>query len=439
MKLSALFRSRPAATDATPGVPRPVRHTLSLCRSLLSERGEVSGGRMASEALQSYQTLDDPARALFFDRLAAEFSPDPQGVGQAGDAYRSDPSPPNLARLLRITEPPRQELFRRLNMAPGGTAVLVDMRRQLLDAGAGRSAWSPIEADLAHLLASWFNRGFLELRRIDWSTPAIILEKLIEYEAVHEIQGWRDLRRRLAADRRCYAFFHPALGDEPIIFVEVALTRGISAKVQPLLSPDSPVLDPANANCAMFYSITNCQEGLRGVPFGNFLIKKVAEDLSGELAQLRIFATVSPVPNFREWLQGALRARDKRIPKTVADVVGRLDEPEWWKHKDLPETTPRDLTSLCAWYLLNARQGKEPLDPVARFHLRNGARLERLNWMGDTSPAGMQRSAGLMANYLYRLADVERNHEQYVKEFKVTASHAIEFLARQSPVARPTA
>ena len=201
MKLSALigFRPRPSA-DAASAVPRPVRHTLSLCRALLSERGEVSGGRLATEALQSYQSLDEPARAVFFDRLAREFSPDPETVGHAGDAYRQDPSPPNLARLLRVTEPPRQELFRRLNMAAGGTRVLVDLRRQLLADLDAHPQWAPIQADLAHLLASWFNRGFLELRRIDWRTPAIVLEKLIQYEAVHEIQGWHDLQRRLEED-----------------------------------------------------------------------------------------------------------------------------------------------------------------------------------------------------------------------------------------------
>ena len=432
MKLGAFFRSRPNPEPPS-GVPRAVRHGIALCRALLTERGEVSGGRLASEALLAYQGLEGPARAGFFDLLVQEFSPDPEGVGQAADAYRKDPSAQNLARLLRIAEPPRQELFRRLNLAPAGTRVLVDLRRQILKELDQHPQWAPIEADLAHLLTSWFNRGFLMLRRIDWRTPAIILEKLIEYEAVHEIQGWRDLRRRLEADRRCYAFFHPALGDEPIIFVEVALTRGMSAKVQPLLAPDSPVLNPQSANCAMFYSITNCQEGLRGVPFGNFLIKKVAEDLSRELRQIRTFATVSPVPNFREWLVGALHAREKHPPsKTLADVVSKLAEPEWWKEKEASELAQRELSRVCAYYLLCAKQGKEPLDPVARFHLRNGARLERMNWLGDTSTAGMQRSAGLMVNYVYRLADVERNHEQYMKEFRIMASHQIESLAKQA-------
>lgn len=429
------FRSRDNE-NGVPAVPRSVRHTLSLCRSLLSERGEVSGGHLASEALAAYQSLDPPGQTLFFEGLASEFSPSPQSVAEAAEAYRADPTAATLVRLQKVAESPRQELFRRLNLAPGGTRVLVEMRERVLADPDHAAQWASIDADLAHLFRSWFNRGFLELRRIDWSTPALILEKLIEYEAVHEIQGWEDLRRRLEADRRCYAFFHPALGDEPIIFVEIALTRGMSARVQPLLAPNVPVLDPATANCAMFYSITNCQEGLRGVPFGNFLIKKVADDLSRELRHIRTFATVSPVPLFREWLDGALGGREKHpLPQPLLDIAARLGEPDWWKQKAVAETAQRYLEPLCADYLLHARQGKEPLDPVARFHLRNGARLERLNWLGDISSAGLQRSAGLMANYVYRLAEVERNHEQYVKQFQVTASRQIELLAKQSALA----
>jgi malonyl-CoA decarboxylase len=406
-----------------------------LCYSLLTERGEVSGGRLAAEALRAYEALDEPGRSSFFDLLVREFSPDPEVVGRSGDAYRSDPSPENLARILRVVEPPRRELFRRLNGAPGGTRVLVEMRRQLL--AARNPQWSPIEADLAHLLTAWFNRGFLNLRRIDWRTPASILEKLIEFEAVHEIQGWHDLRRRLEADRRCYAFFHPALGEEPIIFVEVALTRGMSARVQPLLDPDSPVLDAKLANCAMFYSVTNCQEGLRGVPFGNFLIKKVAQDLGDELPQIRTFATVSPVPGFREWLVATI-AKDGTNPRfqKVAALMRQVSQADWFQDSELSQEAMAELGPLCAHYLLFAKHGKEPHDSVARFHLRNGARLERINWLGDTSAAGMQRSAGLMVNYVYRLAEVERNHEAYMKEYKVIASRQIEMLAKQSDLAR---
>lgn len=408
-----------------------MQHTIALCRSLLSERGEVSGGRLATEALAAFKALDEDSQALFFDVVAAEFSPDPAEVGRAAEAYRADASAQNLERLLRIVEPPRQELFRRLNMAPDGTRALVEMRRQLLRHIGARPQWAAIESDLVHLLNSWFNRGFLVLRRIDWGTPALILEKLIGYEAVHQIHGWQDLRRRLERDRRCYAFFHPALPDDPIIFVEVALTHGTSSKVQPLLDPTAPVVDPKKANCAVFYSITNCQEGLRGVPFGNFLIKKVAEDLGQELPQIRTFATASPVSGFRGWLEktASSHAKDPKWAE-LAELVPKLAGPDWLNDK--PEIAKRELLPLCAYYLLHARQGKEPLDSVARFHLRNGARLERINWLGDTSAAGLERSAGLMVNYIYRLADVERNHELYMKQYKIAASHQIASLARES-------
>src|SRR5512147_1569306 len=277
-----------------------------------------------------------------------------------------------------------------MNMAPGGTEMLVALRRRVLKGLKAHPAWSGIDADLLHLFRSWFNRGFLVLQRIDWRTPAVVLEKLIRYEAVHEIKGWSDLRRRLESDRRCYAFFHPALPDEPIIFIEVALTHGMSEKVQPLLDPESPVLPTESADCAMFYSITNCQEGLRGVPFGSFLIKQVVEDLGREFPRIRKFATVSPVPGFREWLASN---------PELAGLHAKLAQPGWWENADLSEELRQELVPLCARYLLHAKNGREPLDPVARFHLRNGARLDRINWLGDISAVGMHRSAGIMVNY----------------------------------------
>jgi len=231
---------------------RAARKAILLCRNLLSERGEVSGTLLAAEALAAYQALDENSRGAFFDLLVEEFSPDPQQVSSAGDAYRADPSPANLARLQTSVESPREELFRRLNLAPGATRILVELRASLLRKLDLNPHWEPIVADLERLLIAWFNRGFLELRRIDWRTSALVLEKLIRYEAVHEIQGWNDLHRRLEADRRCYAFFHPALPDEPIIFIEAALTRGMTDRVQPLLDPGSPVLPPESADCAMF-------------------------------------------------------------------------------------------------------------------------------------------------------------------------------------------
>jgi len=433
LKLTELLGFAPRQSRPLPrGTTRHAKKAIALCHSLLSERGEVSGSRLAAEALDAYKALDDRGRRAFFESLIREFSPDPEEVGGAGDAYRTDPSPENLARLQKVVEPPRQELFRRLNQAPDGTHILVAMRSQVLQDSDRSARLKPIAADLAHLFASWFNRGFLVLRRIDWRTSAIILEKLIQYEAVHQIQGWHDLRRRLETDRRCYAFFHPALPDEPIIFIEVALTRGLSDKVQALLDPDSAVLDDQTAEWAVFYSITNCQEGLRGVPFGSFLIKQVVEDLSKEFPRIKKFATLSPVPGFRKWLSekaAALQAIPKLAP--FANVVAMLDNPQWMEDEALRAELQRSLMPLAAYYLLHARQNREPLDPVARFHLKNGARLERINWLGDTSASGLHRSSGLTANYVYKLPDVERNHELYVREHKVTSSREIETLAKR--------
>ena len=434
MRLVELFRLSPKTNGSLPREDsRAAGKLISLCRALLSERGEVSGRHLASEILSEYQSLDTPTAAAFFDRLAAEFSPRPEEIGRAAEAYRKDSSLENLARLQHVVESPRQELFRRLNMAPGATRVLVELRARLLKELDKNPGWSPIASDLAHLLTSWFNRGFLILQRIDWQTPASVLEKLIEYEAVHQIQGWRDLRRRLEADRRCYGYFHPALPNEPIIFIEVALTRSMSAKVQPLLDPDSPLVEPGWADCAMFYSITNCQKGLRGVPFGSFLIKQVAEEVGKEFPRIKTFATVSPVPDFRQWLRENLPARnDTAGDGKLASLLAQLEQPNWYQDKQISLEMERELVPLCAHYLLRAKQGKEPRDPVARFHLRNGARLERINWLGDTSTVGMQRSAGMMANYVYRLAEVEHNHERYTKEYKVNASREVEALTKRS-------
>jgi len=433
LRLAELLGFTARQAPALPrGVTRTARKTIALCHSLLSERGEVSGTRLAAEALDAYQSLDARGRLTFFELLFREFSPDPEEVGRAGDAYRQDPSPENLARLQKVVEPPRQELFRRLNLAPDGTRILVDMRRAVLQEADRNSRLKPISADLAHLFTSWFNRGFLVLRRIDWRTSAVILEKLIQYEAVHQIHGWHDLRRRLETDRRCYAFFHPALPDEPIIFIEVALTRDLSDKVQLLLDPDSPVLDTTAAEWAIFYSITNCQEGLRGVPFGSFLIKQVVEDVTKYFPRIRKFATVSPVPGFRRWLVEKA-AELSQLPKfaPLASVLAKIDQPGWIEDQAQHPELVRHLAPLCAYYLLRAKHGHEPLDSVARFHLKNGARLERVNWLGDTSAAGLQRSVGFSANYVYRLPDVERNHELYVREHKVRASREIEALAKR--------
>jgi malonyl-CoA decarboxylase len=394
------------------GSPRPIRKLVSLCRALLSEPGGATGADLATEALAIYQSLEQPGRRAFLEILNRDFSPDPEEIGRAADAYRKNPSSDHLLHLQRVVEPPRQELFRRWNLAPEGTRALVQMRSQVLREMDGGAGLETLAADLGHLLGSWFNRGFLKLQRIDWRSSAAILQKLIDYEAVHQIQGWHDLRRRLEADRRCYAFFHSALPDEPLIFIEVALTRGVSDRVQPLLDPDSAVNDPQSADSAIFYSITNCQEGLRGVPFGSLLIKQVVEDLKKSLPRIRTFATLSPIPGFRKWLASAYPELEP----------GNFDA-----------QMRRRLVTFCAHYLLHEKRGKEPLDPVARFHLKNGARLDRINWLADTSATGIQQSAGLMANYVYDLADVERNHELYARSGEIVCSRRVLALAKQMP------
>jgi len=412
-------------------VDRGAPRLLALCEELLAESGEYASAAIARDALAAYEGLDERGRETFFDALARDYSPPPDLVARAAAAYQADPTPATLIALEAIVEPKRQELFRRLNMAPGGTAALVEMRRILLAGVREHPDWRVIDSDLMHLLRSWFNRGFLRLERIDWRTSAMVLEKLIEYEAVHAIRGWWDLRRRLEGDRRCFAFFHPQLPDEPIIFIEVALTRGMSAHVQPLLDQRAPVASPAGADCAMFYSITNCQEGLRGISFGNLLIKQVAEELKREFPHLRRFATLSPIPGFRRWL-----AKAPLGPETRAEL-SRIEDPAWHLG-EVPESLQKVLMRLCAHYLVAAKQrDDEPLDAVARFHLGNGAALERLNWMGDSSEQGMSRSAGMMVNYVYWLAEVEKNHERYFREHHIAASPVIEKLAREAPVQAP--
>jgi len=403
---------------------------LALCRALLSERGEAAGATLAREAIRAIEALDEAQHEPFFDALTSEFSPAPAAVARAAQAYQAEPGPRTLARLQRVVEPIRQELLRRLNMAPGGTAALVAMRTRLLEQLGAHPAWRAVDDDLLHLFRSWFNRGFLRLERIDWRTPANVLEKLIEYEAVHAIRGWDDLRRRLQSDRRCFAFFHPALPEEPLIFIEVALTRALPARIEPLLELAAPIEDPELATHAIFYSITNCQDGLRGISFGYFLIKQVAEDLHAQLPKLKTFATLSPVPGFAAWLTGLRKRGELTLPE--------LDTPGWPQAGD-PDVLAKPLAPLCAHYLLHARRGDEPLDPVARFHLGNGAMLERVNALADRSKAGLGRSAGMMVNYVYRLEDVEKNHEAYVNEHRVIASRAVEKLARECPLAQSEA
>jgi malonyl-CoA decarboxylase len=397
-----------------------------LLRTLISEKGEASGAALARRAVALYQGLDTAARAHFFQLLARDFSPDRDLVLAAAQAYHRDPSPDNLATLERMAEPPRQEIFRRMNMAPGGTATLLNLRRDLLEGMHKRPELAAVDHDLTHLLASWFNRGFLELRRIDWKSPAAILEKLIAYEAVHEIHGFPDLKRRLERDRRCFAFFHPALPDEPLIFVEVAFVNEMPTEVAPILAMESAVGDPRRARCAVFYSITSCQPGLKGVSFGNFLIKQVASDLHAELPNLKVFATLSPVPGLRNWARKALTARPPEASPVRGALLALSEDPAAVPPPELREP----LEGLAAWYLTREWVDGHAADAVARFHLGNGARLERVNWGADATAKGRAQSFGLMVNYVYDLDQVERNHEEYVNRHRVVASTAVERLAK---------
>jgi len=423
--LKGLIDKVAAPADPARSAARRAREVVELCHALMSERGEVSGAALAREVLAAYAALPANAHTPFLYLLAEEFSPDAVAIARAAADFSSDASPQSLIKLQHAVESPRQELFRRLNVASGATAALVDLRRRLSRELKAAPQLAAVDADLAHLFGSWFNRGFLKLERIDWRTPAIVLEKLIQYEAVHEIAGWKDLHRRLATDRRCFGFFHPALPDEPLIFIEVALTERISDAVAPLLDQDSPLADPARADSAIFYSITNCQEGLRGISFGNLLIKQVAEELSREFPRLKNFATLSPIPGFRAWLDAEAKNND-----AVAALLPALKNRDWHKDTTTSAAMREPLMALCAHYLLKAKKDGGPLDAVSRFHLGNGARLERLNWLADVSPAGMQRSAGMMVNYLYRLDEVEVNHEAFVRDGNIATSHAIKKLAR---------
>jgi malonyl-CoA decarboxylase len=404
-----------------------------LAHALLSGRGEASGVALAKQVLDLYSGLSTEERNEFFRLLARDFAPDPERIRAAWAEYEASQSPASLQALLRAVEPPRQELFRRLNLAPGGTRALVAMRQALL-AEAGSEDFASVSDDLEHLFHSWFNRGFLMMQRIAWSSPADILERIIRYEAVHTIQGWDDLRRRVQPpDRRCYAFFHPSLVDEPLIFVEVALTREIPGSIQEVLADEREPLAPERATTAVFYSISNCQPGLRGISFGNFLIKQVVEDLCRDIPSLKSFVTLSPVPGFGRWLSRvAADPGGAGLPGFDASRLALLDNPDWHRDPALAAELRPVILGLASAYFLRIKGGKgQPIDPVARFHLGNGARLERLNWLGDTSPKGLRESAGLMVNYLYDLGTIEAHHEAYANQGTVAASNPVQRQLRE--------
>jgi malonyl-CoA decarboxylase len=415
-----------------------------LCHRLVDGIGEASNIALAREILQRWLIMDENQRLIFLNMISVELDPDPQAIAQAASQYRAR-DPDCLQQLLDATEPPRQELFRRLNMAPGGTATLVNMREFLFSVLREHPELRNVEADLLHLLTSWFNRGFLQLERIDWNSPAAILEKLIRYEAVHPMDGWPDLRRRLAADRRCFAFFHPALPQDPLIFVEVALTQSISNSIGPLIDPAAPIENANEANTAVFYSINNSLKGLRGVSFGNFLIKQVVSELENEFSNIKTFVTLSPIPSLRNKLITMLEdTTQQKTRNALMQIIGnRLDQLfELSGQKELiaaldhllSETLQTETESLInhvlqditLFYLLNMKRGLYATEAVAHFHLSNGARLEHINIGANLSARGKQESWGCMVNYRYHETDMVGNHEAYVTRGKIALSSVLE-------------
>ena len=396
----ALFRANEPGIFAAHGAAG----LIDLGEQLLSRRGEASGMVLAERLLAEFEAAEAEDRLAFLDALASHFGADTEAIETAIDAWRTAPEPKPLAALQRATEPRRQELIRRLNYASGGTASLIRMREVLMDACKADPRLAPVDADFVHLFSSWFNRGFLILRPIDWNTPASVLEKLIRYEAVHAIHGWDDLKNRLGPpDRRCYGFFHPRLPDDPLIFVEVAFTREMPGKIAPILDTARVPIAPEEATTAVFYSISNTQRGLSGVSFGHFLIKQVVEDLRHEFPGLTTFVTLSPVPRFARWLDAQRKSPDEDLlgPETRA-ALAALDTPGWHNDAALVEEIGAPFLAAASAYFLAARdRNGRVADAIARFHLGNGARLERLNMLGDTSPKGLEQSYGLMVNYLY--------------------------------------
>lgn len=417
---------------------RAVRRMKLDCQRLLSEKGELGGMALAVDLIDRLEGLDDEQLDEFFSYLAGELSPDPQAVLRAAQAYAQAPGVTTLMPLTQVAEPPRQELFRRLNRMPGGTAAVLRLRRALLRTLPSRPELAVIEADLLHLLASWFNPGFLQMKRVDWNSPAQLLEKIIRHEAVHAIDGWDDLRRRLQPDRRCFAFFHPQLPDEPLIFVEVALLPEMPAAIAPLIDKRSTPLPPERFRVAAFYSISNCEPGLRSVSLGNFLIKTVATQLQLELPRLRSFCTLSPMPGFAAWLlsepdlaalpglrKGAaaeLEVAREALRQRCGGDLGALQGAA--VHETLGAAGSAALQLLCSAYL-NCLSPTPAGDPVARFHLDNGARLERLNPRGNMAVQGLRQSFGMMVNYLYDLGKVEASHARF-RRGEVTRSRAVD-------------
>jgi malonyl-CoA decarboxylase len=412
--------------------------------------GEVSTRQRAGRLAETYLHLDDAGRHAFLRLIAHEFGPDPRQVSEAHEAYQAAVGTAEQwdaeARLRAAMRSRRLRILTQFNAIPQGVKFLVDLRADLLRFVAQDPSLKPLDRELEARLSAWFDVGFLELQRITWLSPAALLEKLVQYEAVHEIRSWDDLKNRLDSDRRCYAFFHPRMPLEPLIFVQVALLEELADNVQRLLDIEAPLADTRRATTAIFYSISATQPGLRGVSFGNFLLKRVIDDLKRDFPRLKTFATLSPIPGLARWAQrhpdemaeaflpaDRTRLAGLGIASTDDAALSAVLEgkPDWQADDKLRATLREPLLRLAARYLLEARRGDKPVDAVARFHLGNGARVERLNWLADCSAKGLQQSWGIMVNYLYDPDSIESNLEQFASEGLIAASSTVRKQARR--------
>jgi malonyl-CoA decarboxylase len=422
-----------------PGATNGTASLAATCERLIARRGEASGLALATEVVRALERMNSADAAAFLEVLAVSFSAPSEEVATAVARWQADPSDDAVMALSQATEAPRQELFRRLNMVGGGAAALVKLRGRLLELLPTRPHLRGVDADLRHLFSSWFNGGFLRLEQISWETPAATLERLIAYEAVHEIHGWDDLRLRLGADRRCFAFFHPLMPGEPLIFVEIALTRHLPAAIAPLIGVGRPIAEARDADTAVFYSISDCQPGLRGISFGNFLIKQVVRELSAELPALRTFATLSPLPSLAKAVADHSDAGAFTVERLRALTANHHDELRRLAHVDdelealsrlLSAPGPHDPVvarlagRLALAHLLHVKVRGRVADSVGHFHLSNGARLERIDTDADLSPRGGQ-SHGVMVNYVYEPQRLEANHERYVRSGHVATAASL--------------
>ena len=393
----------------------------SAVEAVLSATGQVSSLVYAGTLLDQVEAMDDEALQHLLTHIAVNHDVDASALADAAALYARKADAPGLTRLTKLAEPRWMELFRRLNATDGGTVRLVRLRQRVLKLTSTLPDAARIDSGLQSLLRMWFNPGFLILQPIDWSTPANILEKIIAYEAVHEISSWEDLRARLAPeDRRCFAFFHPSMPEEPLIFVEVALTDETPGQIAPILRIDRETISGDSASTAVFYSISNCQSGLAGISFGNFLIKRVAQELKQEFPELKRFVTLSPVPGLMRWL----RVREPELASTF--LAG--DDAFW--NEEAVDSEREFKAAALRYFLESDREDRLPNDPVARFHLGNGASLEQLNFGADLSEKGISQAGGLMVNYLYDLAVVEANHEAFHETKQVPMSAALRQLQR---------